>query len=139
MRTVFADAGYWIALLNPRDRLHQRAKRVSRRLGTHRVVTSELILVEYLDDSSSRGEFTRRLAVATVARLRHDVNTNIVPLSRAQFSGALAMYTSRPDKAWSLTDCSSFQIMERFGLREALAHDEHFEQAGFRALLRSEV
>jgi len=22
MRTVFADAGYWIALLNPRDRLH---------------------------------------------------------------------------------------------------------------------
>ena len=21
MRTVFADAGYWIALLNPRDRL----------------------------------------------------------------------------------------------------------------------
>jgi predicted nucleic acid-binding protein len=136
MRTVFADAGYWIALLNPRDRLHERAKRVSRLLGRHRIVTSELILIEYLDDSSCRGEFMRRLAVGTVERLRKDGNTTIVPLSRAQFAAALGMYADRPDKTWSLTDCSSFQIMERYGLREALAHDEHFEQAGFKALLR---
>ncbi len=139
MRTVFADAGYWIALLNPRDRLHERAKRVSRLMGRHRVVTSELILIEYLDDSSYRGEFLRRLAVATVQRLRKDRNTTIVPLSRAQFAEALRMYADRPDKTWSVTDCSSFQIMERYGLREALAHDVHFEQAGFKALLREET
>ena len=139
MRTVFGDAGYWIALLNPRDRLHERAKRVSRLMGRHRVITSELILIEYLDDSSYRGEFLRRLAVATVQRLRKDANTTIVPLSRAQFAEALRMYADRPDKTWSLTDCSSFQIMERYGLREALAHDEHFGQAGFKALLREEA
>ena len=26
MRTLFADSGYWIALLHPRDQMHERAK-----------------------------------------------------------------------------------------------------------------
>jgi len=48
----------------------------------------------------------------------------------------LALFDSRRDKAWSLTDCISFVIMWRDGLDEALTSDHHFEQAGFRALLR---
>ena len=30
----------------------------------------------------------------------------------------------------------SFHVMQRRDIRQALAHDEHFEQAGFEALLR---
>jgi len=33
------------------------------------------------------------------------------------------------------TDCISFVVMERFGLREALTGDRYFEQAGYAALL----
>jgi predicted nucleic acid-binding protein len=44
-------------------------------------------------------------------------------------------YESRPDKAWSLTDCISFVVMNQHGLTEALTGDHHFEQAGFTALL----
>jgi uncharacterized protein len=40
------------------------------------------------------------------------------------------------DKSWSFTDCGSFLIMHDEGLTSALTHDRHFEQAGFRALLR---
>ena len=39
--------------------------------------------------------------------------------------------TKRPDKAWSLTDCISFVVMDEQGLREALTGDRHFAQAGF--------
>lgn len=35
-----------------------------------------------------------------------------------------------------MTDCSSFLIMERYGIDSALTYDWHFEQAGFKALLR---
>ena len=49
----------------------------------------------------------------------------------------LRFYEQRPDKAWSLTDGLSFVVMQELGLTEALTGDHHFEQAGFRALLRN--
>jgi len=41
----------------------------------------------------------------------------------------------RPDKGYSLVDCISMQTMRREGITDALTHDRHFEQEGFRALL----
>ena len=46
------------------------------------------------------------------------------------------LYADRLDQRWSVTDCSSFLIMEERGITDALAYDRDFEQAGFRALLR---
>ena len=37
---------------------------------------------------------------------------------------------------WSLVDCISFVVMEERRLGDALTTDRHFEQAGFKALLR---
>jgi predicted nucleic acid-binding protein len=51
------------------------------------------------------------------------------------FDAGLELYSRRPDKEWSLTDCISFVVMEEHGLTEALTTDHHFEQAGFTALL----
>jgi predicted nucleic acid-binding protein len=39
-------------------------------------------------------------------------------------------------KAWSLTDCISFVVMRDLKLTEALTGDQHFEQAGFLAILK---
>jgi hypothetical protein len=44
MRTVFADAAYWIAMSNPRDSLHARAKELSKSHQSMRLVTSEMVL-----------------------------------------------------------------------------------------------
>jgi predicted nucleic acid-binding protein len=48
MRTVFADASYLIALLNPRDGLHDRAVELSQAILPSRIVTSEMVLVEVM-------------------------------------------------------------------------------------------
>jgi len=53
------------------------------------------------------------------------------------FRRALALYRDRSDKDWSLTDCASFVIMTERRITEALTHDRHFEQNGYRALLRN--
>ena len=34
------------------------------------------------------------------------------------------------DKAFSCTDCTSFALMERVGMIEVFAFDEHFKQYG---------
>ena len=68
--------------------------------------------------------------------IRSSKNCTIVPASQDLFEAGLRLHGDRKDKAWSLTDCISFVVMEREGIRRALAFDHHFEQAGFEALLR---
>ena len=138
MRAVFADSGYWIALLNPRDALHDTAKVVSGSLGSAQLVTSEVVLAECLNDLAKRGERLRHAAVALVEELRREPSVSIEPQSSLQFQEALALYGLRGDKTWGHTDCSSFRIMDRYGLTEALTFDRHFAQAGFTPLLRRE-
>lgn len=72
----------------------------------------------------------------TRQELLADENVEIVPLQMALYEEGVALYASRLDKQWSLTDCLSFVVMERSGLTEALTADQHSEQAGFLALLR---
>jgi predicted nucleic acid-binding protein len=53
-----------------------------------------------------------------------------------RLANRLALFRSRPDKEWGLIDCTSFIAMSDRSLTKALTADEHFEQCGFRALLR---
>lgn len=138
MRAVFADASYWIALLHPGDSLHAQARLLSSSLGPVKLVTSEMVLTECLNDFARRGVLLRKAVVELIKQLREDPDVQVVPQSSDQFRKAIALYAAREDKGWSHTDCCSFQIMEEKTLADALTHDRHFEQAGFRALLRTE-
>jgi len=60
----------------------------------------------------------------------------ICSVSLKLFTKAVKFYSERMDKEWSLTDCISFVVMKERKLTTALTTDHHFEQAGFRALLR---
>ncbi len=135
-QAVFADTGYWVALLNPRDGLYQKARLAGERFRSCRIITSELVLVEFLAAVSGGGYGSRRLAVNTVKKLESNPDVDIVPTSTEQFGKALELYGTRLDQRWSLTDCASFLIMQDLGIQSALAEDHHFIQAGFRALMR---
>ena len=65
MERVFADTGYWIALLNPRDDLHQKASATSRDYTPNQIVTSE-ILTEFLNSFSDYGPGLRQAAARAV-------------------------------------------------------------------------
>lgn len=136
MKAVFADSDYWIALLNPKDELHKKAKSVSSIHHGVRLVTSEMVLVEVLAGMASRGPNLRKAAVRLVEALRGNPNTSIIPQTSMQFQRAFKIYQERDDKDWSLTDCASILVMQEEKISEALAHDKHFEQAGLKALLR---
>lgn len=134
MKVVFADAGYWIALASPRDEYHEKARAVSASLGKFRIVTSEMVLAEVL--AALAAPPARSVIAGVVQRVMGDPNTDVVPQTGLLFRDAFALYRDRSDKRWSLVDCASFLIMQHRGIREALAHDRHFEQGGFVPLLR---
>lgn len=129
----FVDTGYWIAFFNAGDNLHERAVALARRLEGPLVATT-IVLVEVADGLASAS--VRHLATRFLARARADPNLEIVALTPDLLDRAIERYVTRSDKEWGLTDCISFVVMEDRGIREALAYDQHFVQAGFRALLR---
>lgn len=106
---------------------------ISRQLARP-VFTNAWVLTEVgdaLSASHKRWRFT-----ALLDTLRASPAWTIVPPDENSFEAGVSLYASRADKDWSLTDCISFRHMNKWGATEALTADIHFEQAGFRALLR---
>jgi uncharacterized protein len=136
VRIAFADTGYWLGLINPDDNLHRRAQECATRLIGWRLVTTDWVLIELLNAVSRRGANLRYAAMEAVHNIIGAPDVEVVRITEAGFARALTLYEARSDKAWSLTDCASIDLMQVRRIEDAVAHDRHFEQAGFRALLR---
>jgi predicted nucleic acid-binding protein len=133
VKSTFADSFYFLALFNPGDAAHERAVGASETLQGM-LVTTDWVLAEVADalcDSLNRND-----CVAMINDLRQSSRVKIISASRDLFDKGWQLYSQRPDKDWSLTDCISFVVMSDGGLVEALTGDHHFEQSGFLALLR---
>ena len=137
MKAVFADTGFWIALLYPSDRWHSQAIAIYEEIEykQQKVITSEMVLIELLNFFAKFDSRLRQKTGKVVQQMRVHSNIKVIPQNSEQFERALNLYLQRSDKAWSLTDCCSFLIMEELNLTEVLAHDKHFRQAGFITLL----
>lgn len=132
MNAVFADTFFYLALLDETEPDHERAlveSKVSRL-----TVTTEFILLE-LGNACARAEDHADF-LALVAGMRASPRVKIVPLASELLNRGMERMRERNDKNWSLTDCISFVVMEDEGIRGALTGDQHFEQAGFKALLK---
>ena len=135
---IFLDTAYAIALSVESDEHHERAEELAEQLEVEqtRLVTTRAILLE-IGNALSKKRY-REAAVALLDALEEDLSVEVVPLSEELYSQALELFRNRPDKEWGLVDCVSIIVMQERGLTEALTTDEHFKQAGFRALLRDE-
>jgi uncharacterized protein len=134
--SIFLDTSYAIALASDSDEFHLPARALAQEVkgSRTRVVTTLAVLLE-IGNALSKGAY-RRVAIHVLSLLRTDPSVEIIPISEQLFEQALKLYSERPDKEWGLTDCLSFTVMQARGITEALTTDEHFRQAGFRALLR---
>ena len=132
MSAPFADTFFFLALLSESDPAHARARAVLR--SSPQIISSEFILLELGNACAHADDQPDFLAL--VEGMRASPRITIVPLSSDLLNRGLTLMSKRPDKNWSLTDCISFVVMEEHGLTEALTADQHFEQAGFKALLK---
>ena len=132
MNALFADTFYFLALLNKSDQAHQGALQFAH-LAT-RLVTTSWVLTETADALSlpkNRPAFLQLLNA-----LENSEDATIIGPEPELFAAGIELFRARPDKEWSLTDCISFAVMSDLNLTEALTGDQHFEQAGFKALLK---
>jgi uncharacterized protein len=135
---LFLDAAYLIALAVTRDQHHERAMalRDELKLAPKRLVTTRAVALE-VGDALAKARY-RPAAVQLLRAFERDPNVEVVPISEELYERALKLYQDRDDKEWGMTDCVSFVVMQDRGLTSALTPDEHYQQAGFRALLRED-
>jgi predicted nucleic acid-binding protein len=133
VKAVFADSFHFLALLNRNEPAHERAVLEHRRKWQS-IVTTDCVILEIGDALCAPRDHDDFLALHE--SLQADGRINIVRLTPELLSKGIRRFQERPDKDWPLTDCISFVVMEESGLHDALTADQHFEQAGFKALLK---
>jgi len=136
MTPLFADTYYFLALLGVQDPAHPKALALSRQVKQEGrlLITTAWVLTELGDALAASVD--RHLFARTVVAIKCDPRFVIIPATEALFNAGLGFYESRSDKEWGFTDCTSFVVMQEHGITEALTGDHHFEQAGFKALLK---
>jgi predicted nucleic acid-binding protein len=135
MRRVFADAMYWIASANRKDQWHAQVASTVRSLGQVMMISTEEVLDEFLTHYSRHGPLMRTAAAQMVDKALANPLVIVRPQTHQGFLDGFALYKTRPDKGYSLTDCISMIVMLQEGLTEVLTNDDHFAQEGFTKLL----
>jgi predicted nucleic acid-binding protein len=135
MRRVFADAFYWIALINPGDDWHLAARQIGLSLHTVTLITTEEVLIETLNFYASQGTEQRQRALRALQNILTNPSMDVISQTHEPFQAGIELYESRLDKGYSLTDCISMQTMRQLGISEVLTRDRHFTQEGFAILL----
>lgn len=135
-QTVFVDTSAWLALINEADTEHATAKTLRDKLlrSKKRFLITDYIIVE-IANSLCKTRW-RSHAVRLINSIRETDSIEVVEIDKEILDDAWGMYSTRTDKEWSLTDCVSFVVMKRHGIKEAFTNDRHFEQAGFIVLMR---
>ena len=131
MKRVFVDSGGFLGLLVADDAAHARARELFTQANTDRwrLVTTNAVVFETYSILLVRSRDKRRAAM-TFLDLVEAGNCRIERVRRADEGAAVALLRGHEDKTYSYCDALSFAVMERLGVREAIAFDRHFREYG---------
>lgn len=121
---IFVDTSAWYSAYVPADSQHaavQKALAVSPRL-----ITTDYVIDETLTLLKARGHADRALHLGP--RILDGRAAQLEYVTPRDIEQAWIAFAKFRDKAWSFTDCTSFVVMNRLGLMEALSLDEHFRE-----------
>lgn len=130
---MFLDTAGLIACQDGGEKHHAQALSLLQR--TPRKLTHNYVLAEFAALARLRG-WPRQAALRFLQSLEENPEVHVVWVDREIHVAARQMLQRQWDKAYSLCDAVSFILMRDNQETDALTSDRHFEQAGFRRLLK---
>ena len=127
MSSTFVDTGAWYALLDTSDANHHAAVKFKDSL-VHPLMTSNYVVDEVI--TLVRNRLGYKVAVEIGQKLWDESIANHIRVMPRDERKAWEIFVQYRDKNFSFTDCTSFALMERMGILEVFAFDEHFKQYG---------
>jgi predicted nucleic acid-binding protein len=127
---VFLDSSGYLALVNPNDTYHPQALAAWTRLTDERwhTFTTNFVVAE------AHALFLSRLGHRRATAFLHQSaqrDTIVVRVSSRDELRARQVVFQYDDKDFSLTDATSFAVMERLRIGTAFSYDHNFAQYGF--------
>lgn len=136
--SLFVDTAGWGDIVDPGQDFHELAVKLYRdsRVRGTTLVTTSYVIAELVALLTSPFHIARPRVISFINGLKQSPFVEIIFIDQARDDAAWNLLTRRQDKEWSLADCASFLVMKELNLTDALTSDHHFEQAGFRVLLK---
>lgn len=126
---AFVDTSFWIAEAITRDSRHADAVALADRFRDAPAVTSNLVLGETWTLLSRRlGHFH---AVRWLDRVRSELNVRLERVEPDLEAEAWEWLRAHDERPYSFVDATSFALMRKLRIKEALAFDGDFAAAGF--------
>ncbi|MCL6639367.1 MAG: PIN domain-containing protein [Firmicutes bacterium] len=130
--TVLVDSSALLALLNRRDHWHQTAVEILRQLvdqGAVFIMTNFLLAEAHALILARLGRDIARQWLLTF-------DWNLIAVAPGDEKYAIEIIKRYEDKDFSLTDATSFAVMQRHGIELAFTFDRHFKQYGLAVIGR---
>lgn len=125
MNEVFVDTAGWANLFDEGHNAHAEATKIYRALHAteRKFITTNYVLTELVALLTSPMRLPRSKIILILDKLKASPSVEIVHIDQALDAEGWALLRQRPDKQWSLVDCSSFVLMRQRSLTEALTTD----------------
>jgi uncharacterized protein len=135
---LFIDTSGWASLFIPTESFHLQATQCFAQAQQQRqkLATTNYVVTELVALLGSRQRAPRTSLFQYIDSIKTASFVEVIHIDAETDAIAWELCKSRPDKAWSLVDCTSFVVMKQRSIQEALTTDQHFEQAGFVRLLK---
>jgi predicted nucleic acid-binding protein len=132
---IFVDTSAWYAVEVEDDVNHEKACKFLSKiaLGEHGIsITTDYVLDETLTLLRSRRSLAS--ASAFINKVRKSKSVRVFWIDEGLFEKALDIFQRSDRKSWSFTDCTSFALMRDLSVSGAFTFDNHFREAGLKAL-----
>lgn len=139
-KSLFVDTSGWANYLIKTEPFYLETSQLLEQCfkNNTKLVTSNYILAELIALLHSPLRVSKAQQIKILDVIKTASWVNVIHIDKATEKRVYELWKSRPDKNWSLVDCSSFVLMQDEKITQAITSDHHFEQAGFIRLLKAQ-
>lgn len=128
---IFIDTSFFKAIVDQKDEFHTKALRILKKMQTH---SHEMVTTNYILDET----FTLirvKCGLIDAVTFYEGLGSGLINLTllRVEVDDEILAWKffKNPWSRLSFTDCTSFALMKRIGLKTVATFDQHFARAGF--------
>lgn len=129
---IFVDSSYFIGEVLQRDGHHEAAASLARRHAADNLATTNLVVAETWTFVRRRAD--HRLAIRWLDRISSAPRIAVELIDPELEAEAWAWLRVHDERPYSFVDATSFALMRRKRITDALAFDGDFAAAGFNEL-----